>query len=40
MIKRASFIKLINLAENYTKEIDRSVDFGFEIYEMPICDIP
>lgn len=40
MIKRESFIKMMNLAENYTKEIDRWVDFGFEIYEMPICDIP
>ena len=40
MITKESFIKMIKLAEKYSAEIDRWVDFGFDIYEMPISSIP
>lgn len=39
MITKEQFIKIISLAQDYEKEVDRWDDFGIPIYEMPIGEI-
>lgn len=39
MITKEQFIKVINLAQSYEEEVDRWVNFGIEIYDMPIHEI-
>lgn len=37
---RDNFIELMDLAESLIRESDRWVDFGIDIFEMPIYTIP
>lgn len=39
MITKEQFIKIISLAQDYEKEVDKWDDFGIQIYEMPIGEI-
>lgn len=36
---KEGFIKLIENAQNYSKELDRWYDFGIELYELPISEL-
>lgn len=40
MITKEMFIKTIQTAERFDAEINRWCDFGIEIYDMAICEIP
>lgn len=40
MINKSLFIKMINTAEEFDAEIDRWGNFGIEVCEMPIGNIP
>ena len=40
MLDKKLFIKMINTAENFISEIDRWQDFGIDVFEMPLCEIP
>jgi hypothetical protein len=40
MITKELFTKMINLAESFSEETDRWDDFGIQIFELPIGDIP
>lgn len=39
MINKELFVKIINLAEKFDKEIDRWQDFGLDIIETPIYEL-
>ena len=36
---KEGFIKLIENAQNYDKELDRWYDFGIELYEFPVSEL-
>lgn len=36
---KEGFIKLIENAQNYSKELDRWYDFGIELYELPVSEL-
>lgn len=40
MITKELFVQMINIAERFSDETDRWDDFGIEIYDMAICNIP
>lgn len=40
MISKALFVKMMNFAEEFIEETDRWIDFGIEVIEMPITEIP
>lgn len=39
-MKKENFIKLIQTAEKFDAEIERWYDFGIELQELPICELP
>lgn len=39
-MEKCNFVSLINAIEKYNAEVERWEDFGIELYELPICDIP
>lgn len=36
---KEGFIKLIENAQNYNKELDRWSDFGIDLFELPISEL-
>ena len=36
---KEGFIKLLQNAQNYTKELDRWYDFGIDLFELPISEL-
>ena len=40
MISKALFVEMIEYAEAFEAELDRWNDFGLQVFEMPIGDIP
>lgn len=36
---KEGFIKLIENAQNYSKELDRWSDFGIDLFELPISEL-
>lgn len=40
MISKALFIEMIEHAEAFEAEVDRWNDFGIQVFELPIGDIP
>lgn len=36
---KEGFVKLIENAQNYSKELDRWYNFGIELYELPISEL-
>ena len=40
MIRKELFVKMMHLAEEFSAESDRWTNFGIDVYEMPITDIP
>lgn len=40
MITKDLFIDMIHCAESFEQEVDRWGDFGIEVYELPIGEIP
>lgn len=40
MINKALFIKMIEYAEAFEIEVNRWNDFGIQVFELPIVDIP
>lgn len=40
MINKKQFVNMMNAAEAFNKETERWNDFGIELYELPIRDIP
>lgn len=40
MLKKESFVEMINLGSNLVRESDRWIDFGIDLYEMDIYEIP
>lgn len=39
-MKKEEFIKLIETIQEFDKELDRWNDFGIEVHELPIAEIP
>lgn len=39
-MEKCNFVAMINTIEKYDAEIERWNDFGIELYELPICEIP
>lgn len=39
MLTKEQFIDFINISENYSNEIDKWVDFGINIFELPISQL-
>lgn len=40
MITKKNFIEMINLAEKFDAEITRWSDFGIDVFDLPISEIP
>lgn len=40
MITKKNFIEMINLSEKFDAEITRWSDFGIDIFDLPISEIP
>ena len=40
MISKELFIKMIKTAERFEEEVDRWSDFGIDVFELPIGEIP
>ena len=39
-MEKCNFVAMINAIEKYDAEVERWADFGIELYELPICEIP
>lgn len=39
-MEKCNFVAMVNAIEKYDTEIERWNDFGIELYELPICEIP
>lgn len=39
-MEKCNFVAMINAIEKYDAEVERWNDFGIELYELPICEIP
>lgn len=39
-MEKCNFVAMINAIERYDAEVERWADFGIELYELPICEIP
>ena len=39
-MEKCNFVAMVNAIERYDAEVERWADFGIELYELPICDIP
>lgn len=39
-MEKYNFVAMINAIEKYDAEVERWNDFGIELYELPICEIP
>lgn len=39
-MEKCNFVAMVNAIEKYDAEIERWADFGIELYELPICEIP
>lgn len=40
MITKKNFIEMIDLAEKFDAEITRWSDFGIDVFDLPISEIP
>ena len=39
-MEKCNFVAMVNAIEKYDAEVERWADFGIELYELPICEIP
>lgn len=39
-MEKYNFVAMVNAIEKYDAEVERWADFGIELYELPICEIP
>ena len=39
-MEKCNFVAMVNAIEKYDTEVERWADFGIELYELPICEIP
>ena len=39
-MEKCNFVAMVNAIERYDAEVERWADFGIELYELPICEIP